>query len=91
MLFTRRLLLSIHKKGDKQCLKNYRPISLLPICSKMFESVIYDELFPNFTDKLVSSIQSGFKPGDSCVNQLLVITHEIYEPFDDEFEKREVF
>ena len=35
----------IHKKGDKQCLENYRPISLLPICSEIFERLIYNELF----------------------------------------------
>ena len=28
-------------------------------------------------DNLISPKQSGFKPGDSCVNQLLSITHEI--------------
>ena len=38
----------VHKKGDKQCLKNYRPISLLPICSKIFERLIYNELFNFF-------------------------------------------
>ena len=26
--------------------------------------------------------QSGFRPSDSCVNQLLAITHEIFEAFD---------
>ena len=30
----------IHKKSDKQDIKNYRPTSLLPICSKVFEKII---------------------------------------------------
>ena len=32
----------IHKKGDKQCLKNYRPVSLLPICGKILERLIFN-------------------------------------------------
>ena len=39
---------------------------------------------------LVSN-QSGFKPGNSCINQLLSITHEIYSSFDDGYEVRSVF
>ena len=31
----------IHKKGDKQTLKNYCPLSLLPVCSKIFERILY--------------------------------------------------
>ena len=34
----------VHKKEDKQSLKNYRPISLLPICSKIFKRSIYNNL-----------------------------------------------
>ena len=30
----------IHKKGDKQNLKNYRPVSLLPVAGKIFESIV---------------------------------------------------
>ena len=33
-------VLPIHKKGDKQTLKNYRPVSLLPVCSKIFEKLV---------------------------------------------------
>ena len=35
----------IFKKGDKQLIKNYRPISLLPICGKMFEKIIFNNLY----------------------------------------------
>ena len=32
---------------------------------------------------MISPNQSGFRPGDSCVNQLIAITHKIYKSFDD--------
>ena len=43
--------------------------------NKMFKFVIENEL--------IFSNQSGFKPGDSCVNQLLSITHEIHKSFQE--------
>ena len=39
----------IHKKGDKQILKNYRSISLLPITGKILERLLYDRMFEVFT------------------------------------------
>ena len=63
----------IHTKGGKQILKNYRPITLLPITGKILERLLYDT-FEFFTENnWVSDNQSGRKPGDSCVNQLLSI------------------
>ena len=35
----------VHKKGNKQILNNYQPVSLLPICSKLFEKIIFDTIF----------------------------------------------
>ena len=40
---------------------------------------------------LISSNQSGFKQGDSCINQLLSITHDIYQSLDQGYEVRGVF
>ena len=40
---------------------------------------------------LISQNQSSFEPGDSCINQLLSITHEICKSFDDGWEVRGVF
>ena len=42
-------------------------------------------------NNLISKNQSGFRPGDSCINQLFFITHEIYQSFDDSLEVRAVF
>ena len=82
----------VHKKGDKQIFKNYRPVSLLPICGNIFERLIYNSLFEYFIENdLISQNQSGFKPGDSCINQLISITHEIYQSFDAGLEVRGVF
>ena len=82
----------IHKKDDKQTLKNYHPVSLLPICSRIFERLIYNEFFGFFLDKgLISANQSGFKTGDSCIINFLSITHNIYKSFDDGYDVRAVF
>ena len=79
-------------KGDKQILKNYRPISLLPIAGKIFERLLYYRMFEFFiANNLMSKNQSGFRPGNSCINQLLSITHEIYQCFDDSLKVRAVF
>ena len=82
----------IHKKDGKKCLKNYRLVSLLPICGKISEKSIFNEMLKFFIEnELVSPNQSGFKPSDSCINQLLAITHEIYKLFGKGFQVRGVF
>ena len=76
-------IVPIHKKGDKQCIVNCRPVSLLPICGKIFERLIFNPVFEFLEEnKLLSPNQSGFRPNDSCKNQLLSIVHSIYTDFD---------
>ena len=74
----------IFKKGDKQLIKNYRPISLLPICGKMFEKIIFSHLYDHLTThNLITKKQSGFRPGDSTTNQLIDLVDEIHHAFDN--------
>ena len=82
-IWKRSNIIPVHKKNDKQLVNNYRPISLLPIFGKIFEKIIFNKIY-NFLleENLLNSNQSGFRPSDSCINQLLAITHEIFEAFD---------
>ena len=41
-------IVPIHKKGDTQTLKNYRPVSLLPICWKILQRLMFNEMFEFF-------------------------------------------
>ena len=71
------------KKGDKQLIKHYRPISLLPIRGKILEKIISNNLYSYLhTNNLITINQSGFRPGDSTTNQLLYLVDEIHQAFD---------
>ena len=73
----------IHKKDDKKILKNYRPVSLFPIYTEIFEKIIYNRIFEDLLENnLITENQSGLKPEDSCINQLLSITHDIYKSIE---------
>ena len=76
-------IVPVHKKGDKQIVNNYRPVSLLPVCGKILERLVFNSIF-DFLDNnsLLSANQSGFRSSDSCESQLLSICHEIYASFD---------
>ena len=54
-------VIPVHKKDNKQCVNNYRPVSLLPVFGKIFEKLIFNEIY-SFHDreKLFNSSQSGF-------------------------------
>ena len=79
-------------KNDKQSIKNYRPVSLLAICEKLFESFLYNNMFYFFIENdLISQNQTGFKLGDSCIKQLLSMINEIYKSFDDGWEVKSDF
>ena len=91
-LWNKAIIVPAHKKNSHQILKNYRPISLLSICGKIFEKIIFDEIYEHLTaNKLLSDKQSGFCLGDSTINRLLSITHEIYNAFEHHHDTPAVF
>ena len=76
-------IVPIHRKSERQLIKNERQVSLLTIWGKLFERIIFNYLSKYFKENnLLSPHQSGFIPGDSCVEQLIIILHEVYKAFD---------
>ena len=73
----------IFKKGDKRLIKTYRQISLLPICGKMFEKIIFNNLYNHLiTHHLITKHQSGFELVIPTTIQLIDLATDIYHAFD---------
>ena len=68
-------IIPIHKKGSKNDVNNYRPISLLSIFSKIMEEVMITRLNSFLTEnEIICPNQFGFRPGFSTTHALLSIT-----------------
>ena len=69
----------IFKKGDSKLLKNYRPISVLPVLSKIFEKCLYNRLI-NFIDQnlILHPDQFGFRKNVSTESAVVELTNSLY-------------
>ena len=82
----------VPKKSDLSIVSNHRPISLLNAEAKVFERLVFKYLFNHLRDNsLLSSLQSGFIPGDSTVNQLTFLYNTFCQALDSGKEVRAVF
>ena len=71
-------IIPIFKKGAKEEINNYRPISVLPFISKIFEKVMFKRIF-NFisSHNILTPYQFGFQPKRNTTQALLCATHNI--------------
>ena len=69
--------------GPKTDPSNYRPISVLPVLSKILERAVHGMVYSYLEEnKLLSSIQSGFRPLHSTSTCLTHITNNLLENMD---------
>ena len=65
----------IHKKNETTSMKNYRPVSLIPIVSKLFERDMYKQII-SYIDKFLSSYLFGYRKGyntEQCLTVMLEV------------------
>ena len=69
-------IVPVFKKGVKENIENYRPISLTCISAKVMERIIYDELF-SCTYHLIDSRQNGFLKNNSCAMNMTTLIESL--------------
>ena len=85
-------IVPIPKSGDPTNPFNYRPISILPLLSKLLERHVYNLLSAHFLENSpLSPCQCGFTPKKSTISALLLFTHDGYEALDNGGEIYSVF
>ena len=79
--------MNVFRQNGKLCSTNSQKKMI-----KKSERIIYNRIFEYLLENnLITENQCGFKPRDCCVNQLLLITHDIHKSFDDGLKVKGVF
>ena len=84
--FKKAKLKPLYKKGCKTNVENYRPISLLPSISKIFEKIVHQQT-SHFLNKngILYKFQSGFRSKHSTYSCLTYLNDKILKGFDQGF------
>ena len=74
----------LQKAGNKNLVNNLRPITLLPLISKLIEKIVHNRIY-NFceTNKLLDKRQGGFRPNHSTILTTSLFLNDIYTSMND--------
>ena len=72
----------IFKKDDPLDKENYHPVSILPLLSKVFEKLIYQQL-PSYIESFLSSILCGFRKAHNTQHALFKLLHSWQKELDE--------
>ena len=76
-------VIPIFKKGDPKDCRNYRPISILPFLSKVFERCLYKRIYSYFINRqIITPSQFGFLKGKSTEGAIAHLTEFLYDVLD---------
>ena len=75
------LITPVFKSGSPYDITNYRPVSILPPLSLIFERILFNYIYPRVQYK-VSNAQHGFRKKRSTITQMLSYLNEVYHTHD---------
>ena len=91
-LKTAKVLPFFKNKGVITDISNYRPISMLPIFSKLFEKLIHQKLWTYLEDNnIINENQFGFRASHSTSHALISATESLYQSLDNDLHSLGIF
>ncbi|RVE54679.1 hypothetical protein evm_000800 [Chilo suppressalis] len=85
-------VIPLFKAGDKSDPSNFRPISVLPALSKVFEKIIYNQLLAHFSiNKLLHLKQFGFTRGKSTTDAGTALLKHIFDIWESKHDAIGIF
>nr|CAI5840348.1 unnamed protein product [Callosobruchus analis] len=77
-------IIPVYKKGDKDCSDNFRPITMIPLISKIFEIIIKERIVSYLSKfNILTPFQFGFRKNKSTIHAVLTIIAEVVEGLDE--------
>lgn len=77
-------VIPVYKKGSRTEVQNYRPVSVLPSISKVFEKAMYNRLYSHLEiNNLFDDEQHGFRKNKSTTTALVDFTELLLESIDN--------
>ena len=72
-------IVSLFHGGDRECVNNYRPVSLLPLLGKMLEKIVHSKVVKFWeNNKFLSTNQGGFRKNHSTVSMIADLTEDLF-------------
>ena len=75
-------IIPIFKSDNASLAQNYRPISILPVFSKIFERAVYNRIFQFLVDDDTFKHQFGSRPGHSTSHALINFVNKVADAVD---------
>ena len=83
---------ALHKGGDRYHTDNYRPISLLPVISKVIERFVYLRLVSHMDENNITYVrQFGFRKRHSTTDAFMLAVGEVLSAFSENFNLLSIF
>ena len=84
VLDQRARIIPVYISEDRRTCESYRPMSILPIVSKIFEREVFRQLYGYLSNNsLLSKFQSGFRPKHSTLSALIQLCDNLLKSMDD--------